>query len=422
MTEHTRAGPPPSVTPEEALQPWFGYVERALPPVLLVVATAIALIPEEHPPADPAGTLALATLAGAWVLLTDTVPPAWWRTTRWRAPVSFAGLVVFATVLMLRDPLFLVFLIAGFFVALRLRPLPVVFAALAVCSTLIHTIPQGGPVRALTEEPFLWLTIVAVQTLAIGGGAVLSDKIAEQNEARRKAVAELESALEENAGLHGQLLVQAREAGVLAERQRLSREIHDTLAQGFTGIITQLEAAAQARHDPAELDRHLAQATALARENLTDARRSVRALGPEVLDTAELPDALADVARRWSTMSGVPAEFTTTGTARPLHPEIEATLLRVTQEALANVAKHAQASRVGLTLSYMEDQVTLDVRDDGVGFGPEVPARTEHGGFGLAGMRHRVRRLAGTLHVESEPGAGTAVSASVPAISAGEPA
>jgi len=94
-----------------------------------------------------------------------------------------------------------------------------------------------------------------------------------------------------------------------------------------------------------------------------------------------------------------------------MHPEVEVALLRMAQEALANVAKHASASRVGLTLSYMEDVVTLDVRDDGVGFDLKRPSS----GFGLSAMRHRVHRLSGALFVESEPGGGTAISARVPA-------
>ena len=111
--------------------------------------------------------------------------------------------------------------------------------------------------------------------------------------------------------------------------------------------------------------------------------------------------------------------FTTTGTPRTVHPEVEVTLLRAAQEALANVARHAGASRVGLTLSYMEDLVTLDVRDDGAGFDPAVRRETsEKGGFGLAAMRERVQRLAGTLAVESEPGGGTAISACVPKVAA----
>jgi signal transduction histidine kinase len=117
----------------------------------------------------------------------------------------------------------------------------------------------------------------------------------------------------------------------------------------------------------------------------------------------------------------IDAVLTTTGDPRPMHADVEVTLLRAAQEALANVAKHAKAGRVGLTLSYMADVVTLDVRDDGVGFEPD--ARRAHGsadgGFGLAGMRQRVQRLAGRLDIESEPGGGTAISATVPAIPAG---
>ena len=130
---------------------------------------------------------------------------------------------------------------------------------------------------------------------------------------------------------------------------------------------------------------------------------------------------------RWSATSGVAGEVETTGDARALHPEVEVTLLRVAQEALANVAKHAGASRAGVTLSYMEDVVSLDVRDDGAGFTPANPSDGSRangsmadGGFGLVAMRQRVHRLAGQLEIESEPGAGTAVSASLPAIPLGE--
>ncbi len=106
----------------------------------------------------------------------------------------------------------------------------------------------------------------------------------------------------------------------------------------------------------------------------------------------------------------------TTGDVQPLHAEVEVALLRTAQEALANVAKHAGASRAWLTLSYMGDVVTLDVRDDGVGFTVPTESDRPGSGFGLTAMRQRVNRVAGTLAIESEPGAGTAVSARVPAI------
>jgi signal transduction histidine kinase len=232
----------------------------------------------------------------------------------------------------------------------------------------------------------------------------------------------LEEMMAENTGLQAQLLTQAREAGAGDERQRMAREIHDTLAQGLTGIITQLEAAQQTAHD-AERERRIDNAKRLARDSLAEARRSVQALRPQALEDSRLPDALAEEAARWTATSGVPAEVRTTGEPRALHPEVEVTVLRVEQEALANVAKHAAASHAWVTLSYMEDVVTLDVRDDGTGFA-QAGAGNEQGngggGFGLIAMRQRINRLAGQLEIESEPGAGTAVSASLPAIPLGE--
>jgi signal transduction histidine kinase len=207
----------------------------------------------------------------------------------------------------------------------------------------------------------------------------------------------------------------------------MAREIHDTLAQGLMGILTQLQAAQGAGTGIADdvAARHVDQAIGLARESLTEARRSVQALAPEPLVGARLPDAIQDVSRRWSDLHGLQVSFTTTGTPRVMRPEIEVALLRTAQEALANVAKHADATRVGLTLSYMEDLITLDVRDDGVGFvtvngsGPRRP-RHSQGGFGLGGMRQRVEGVAGTLAIESEPDGGTAISAAIPAVLLGE--
>ncbi|HEY3481417.1 MAG TPA: ATP-binding protein, partial [Streptomyces sp.] len=131
---------------------------------------------------------------------------------------------------------------------------------------------------------------------------------------------------------------------------------------------------------------------------------------------AQLPEALSRLARRVTETSGVDVGFETTGDARPLLPDLEETLYRVAQEALANAEKHAKASRIGLTLSYSDDLVLLDVVDDGVGF--HRGDRGEGTGFGLEAMHRRVRRVAGTLVIESAPGGGTAVNAQVPAIPA----
>jgi signal transduction histidine kinase len=292
---------------------------------------------------------------------------------------------------------------------------------------------SGGFHRPTVALVTIWVLLAGVDMVLIGVFTLLGVKTEEQNKARKQMIAELaeanhrlEQMIAENTGLQAQLLTQAREAGAGDERQRMAREIHDTIAQGLTGIVTQLEAAQQTTHD-AERERRIDNAKRLARDNLAEARRSVQALRPQALENSRLPEALADEVARWSVTSGVAGEVATTGEARALHPEVEVTLLRVAQEALANVAKHASASRAGVTLSYMEDVVSLDVRDDGAGFavaecnnghlGGETPAA---GGFGLIAMRQRVTRLAGQLEIESEPGAGTAISASLPAIPLGE--
>jgi signal transduction histidine kinase len=135
------------------------------------------------------------------------------------------------------------------------------------------------------------------------------------------------------------------------------------------------------------------------------------------LENDGLPEALKKTVAEWGERTGVRAEFTVTGTTEQLHEEVSATLLRIVQEALSNAARHARASRVGVTLSFMGDEVVLDIRDDGTGFDPlALPARSRSGGFGLDGMRARAERIAGSLAVESEPGHGTALSARVPLV------
>ena len=236
----------------------------------------------------------------------------------------------------------------------------------------------------------------------------------------------LERMMEENAGLHAQLVAQAREAGIFDERQRMAGEIHDTLAQGLTGILAQLEAAELAERDAPRRRRHLGLAKDLARDSLAEARRSVQALRPQQLEGARLPDALRGMSEKWTRTSGVPVRVEVDGEATPLQPALEVVLFRAAQEALANIAKHSQATRAGLTLSYMHDQVTLDVLDDGKGFDPNCPrteivedAEPQHvngTGYGLAAMRRRLRQVGGSLEIESAPGDGTTVSASVPAL------
>jgi signal transduction histidine kinase len=433
MSKSSAAGPtsaPPTPVPGSSspvspatTPPGFERWDRRLvdwcPYVTLAISAVLSLAWSNDPAGERLVTAGLVALAALWVFFGYTRAPRPRQANRTRMIVYFIGLLVIASALALREYLFFIFLITGFFHATMLRPWALVIVGVFATSVLVNSVIGGLP--NTTEWWTIWVAIIVIQTLAIGGGALLGERLAEQSEQRRQTVAKLETALEENAGLHAQLLTLAREAGVLDERQRMAAEIHDTIAQGLTGVVTQLEAAEQASDRPEDWQRHVRNAIGLARDSLSEARRSVEGSRPGRLETARLPDALAEVAREWSELNGVPVEVTTTGDVQPLHPEVEVALLRTAQEALVNVAKHANASHAWLTLSYMGDVVTLDVRDDGIGFA--VPAKTDDvqgdvrdGGFGLTAMRQRVNRVAGTLAIESEPGAGTAVSARVPAI------
>lgn len=206
-----------------------------------------------------------------------------------------------------------------------------------------------------------------------------------------------------------ELLEASRQTGILEERQRLAREIHDTLAQSFASIVVQLEAAEAAAENETSAGRYLEQARNSAREGLSEARRMVWALRPEILENASLPEALGRLLRRWQEESGVQATLTVTGGPRSLHPELEVSLLRIAQEALANVRKHSQAKTASVTLSYLDDLVLMDVQDDGVGLQPALA-----GSFGLRSMRERVERLGGMFTLESERGLGTILAVSLP--------
>ncbi|MET8349791.1 MULTISPECIES: sensor histidine kinase [unclassified Micromonospora] len=366
--------------------------------------------------------LFVAAATAAWVAWFVTLHPGW-ATQRVLMVVYYLGLLTFSAILVLDSPWYGFLAWSGFLHAFAL-PGNWRFAGVAVSAVLVATAQSGGLPSVLSHW-LLWGVLVLFN-LGLAGAVTWFSTVNDRQHAYRKQLVEelaetnrrLAETMRENDGLHAQLLTQAREAGVTDERQRMAREIHDTLAQGLTGIITQLEAAGVARDRHADWQRHVSGAITLARESLTEARRSVRAVRPEALEGTRLPEALAELTERWSTINEIRAEVNVTGDARPLHPEVEVTLLRTGQEALANVGRHARATRVGLTLSYMGDVVTLDVRDDGVGFAVDdlTDLGRPDGGYGLTVMRQRVARVGGELAVESEPGVGTAVSASVPAL------
>lgn len=223
--------------------------------------------------------------------------------------------------------------------------------------------------------------------------------------------ADLERAASENAVLQETVVAQARLAGIHDERQRLAREIHDTIAQDLAATLAQLQAAQHEENPRARVRR----ATDLVRVALGEARRSVMGLAPAPLASTSLVDAVTALVQEWGQHHPFRVDVVVTGDARPLHPEVEATVLRITQEALSNVSKHADPDRVGVTLTYEEEEIVLDVRDDGSGFDPDTSGTDSS--FGLRGMRQRAARLAGTLGIETRPAQGTAVSLRLPALS-----
>lgn len=269
------------------------------------------------------------------------------------------------------------------------------------------------------EPQRTWLQsqgVRAVLRLPLVAGDTVLGMIAVHHKERAfwyEGEAELAQALAGQASLAVQLTrlaEQARRAAVVEERNRFAQEIHDTLAQGFTGIHIQLEAAQHALENgaPEAAGRHMETAGELARESLAEARRSVHALRPLALEEVSLPDALGRMIRRLGGPSGMEISFATAGTPRHLPEEVEDNLLRMCQEALANALRHAAATEVRVRLEYHCKSVRVTVTDNGPGFNVER-ALAAGRGLGLRGLRERAARIGGRLELRSRPGEGTTV-------------
>ncbi|WP_433384682.1 sensor histidine kinase [Actinoplanes sp. CA-142083] len=387
-----------------------------VPYVLLAFLAALTVAYKHDQPGSLAIDLALCAAAAVWNLVFFTVHPPW-RERRGIMSVFLAGLILFGLIMVIRNPWFGFYSVALYFYAFRIIGWPRELFFIAGTAVVAGTAQATGLDYHSWFGWVQWATVVVANVVPLCLLAWFGEIVFRHQDSREAALREaqeanarLAAALADNAALQEKLVEQARTAGVLDERARMAREIHDTLAQGLTGIVTQLQAAEHAADEPAAWRRHHDAATALARESLTEARRSVNELRPEPLETGRLADAITEVAAKWSARQGVPAQVTVTGETRTLRPEAEVALLRTAQEALANVAKHAPtATRVGLTLSYMDQQTALDVRDDGPGI-----TDNGHRGFGLEAMRQRIEALDGTLQIESEAGMGTGISVCVP--------
>jgi len=212
------------------------------------------------------------------------------------------------------------------------------------------------------------------------------------------------------------LMERMREVAVLGERNRMAREIHDTLAQEFTGISLQLEMAELAlQEDPSAVQNHLDRAKNLAVHGLNEAMRSVWDLVPQALEERPLEAALEEEVREFRAAGREQTSFTVSGKRRELPSAVQAALLRICQEALTNVRRHARATRVRVVLSFHPDAVHLRVKDNGTGFDVEAMKARERGrSFGLIAMEQRVRLLGGTFAVKSRKGEGALVEVRIP--------
>jgi signal transduction histidine kinase len=366
--------------------------------LLLAYATFEATTGASQSVASKAVRLSLAAVLGVWYWA--------WLVARPRAPrrdvVYLVGAVGLWAPLIALDP---VFLTLGFGVLA-----PFCLHDLRHGAAVVLVVAVGW-IWQLTRErgAISWPAVAAVCVFAAGTllSVAYMGTIVRRSRERQRLIEQLQAT-------RAELAAAERQAGTLAERQRLARDLHDTLTQGFASVVLLLEAAQESLARGRPVDRHIEQALRSARDNLAESRRVVWALRPRPLAEQPLPQALGQLTGRLAEETGLHAEALVTGTSRRLPGHVEEALLRVAQEALANVRKHAAASRVTLTLSYLEDAVTLDVADDGVGF-EQAAAATAAGGLGLRAMRERVEGLGGRLVVESAPGEGTTIAVEVPA-------
>ncbi|MGW1256240.1 sensor histidine kinase [Streptomyces sp. NPDC002513] len=350
--------------------------------------------------ADGPAPLAASLGTGA-VLAAGAVSPAVHRSRR-RAAVWLAALSAAWLVLLVLSPDGLWAAFPLYFLQLHLLPvrwsLPSVAltAAAAIASFLVHT-------SQLTPGAFIGPLLGA----AVAVATVLGYEALYRESERRRAL------IEELVATRADLAAAERTAGVLAERERLAQEIHDTLAQGLSSIQLLLRAAQRLLPEGSPAAPHIEQARTAAQDNLAEARRFVRALTPPDLERGSLTGALERLGA--SAAVGAPTvAFSVSGTPVELPTPYEVALLRIAQSALGNTLRHAQAARAEITLSFMETSVSLDVVDDGVGFAPEDVRRDGDGGFGLPAMHARAESLGGTLTVESAPGQGTALAVTLP--------
>ena len=365
---------------------WNAYFGLALVGVLAIVA----LQPE--PERDRGIVVALLLiLSSAYLLIGRQAIRSFddrpgWRT--WLYVVIMIACFVPATLILPAAAFGLGALIPQLYMSLPQR-----FAG-ATTALLMSGVGIRWVTSAVTDPRIAAFILVAMFGCAVTTGAMIG-WMGDQNAERARLIAELDRTRDELAEAH-------RQAGMLAERERITGDIHDTVGQEL-GAISMLIQAAEAESGPSE---HLTAARQAARNSLAEVRALISAMTPPALVDGDLVQAIEDLGDNCRPEAAVQI----TGDRRILSAACDTALLRVTQEGLTNAAKHAEAHQVAVQLEYRLQHVVLQICDDGRGF--SCSASTN--GFGLRGMRARVERLGGQLIIDSAPGNGTKITAVLP--------
>ncbi|NBH11213.1 sensor histidine kinase [Amycolatopsis sp. SID8362] len=378
----------------------FNWLWEILFAVAYLATTVLVVLDEADPLRTAVAVGALTALALTYLLWgRGVVRDEGHLPQRWTLAVVvlvLVGVSVFAAT----TASFILFMVCPLlFSTLEFRP-AAAFTTVAILLSPASAVVNDG-LRGPTLHILLPMTAILIVFGILSGKFILH--VIEESRARADLIARLEASQAEVARL-------SREAGTAAERERLAREIHDTLAQGFTSIVTLAQAIeSEVDTDPAAARRHAELAARTARDNLTEARGMVAALAPADLTSGSLVDAVRRQANRLADEAGLAVRYEVDGALPALPMAGEVVLLRGAQEALNNVRRHAAASTVSVTLSVVDDAVRLSVRDDGAGFDPD-----HADGFGLRGMRSRAEQVGGRLSVRSGP-SGTELTLEVPA-------
>ncbi len=371
---------------------------------LVTVGTVLLVL--ANPTGSPTGTAVSAVLVGVLEVVYFVMARPGQAGIRADGPRAWAfaatALVLFTTAATLSPwaALLLFALTPQVFLLLSPRPATIVTVALNVAPLLLRLLTQPTTPRGIIQD--VGSTAFVITFSLFFASRILS--ISRQNEERRLLIEQLREREAEIAALSA-----AR--GAEAERTRISREMHDTLAQGFASIVTLGHAVqGELERDPDGARRHVELITSTARENLAESRRIIAALGPGRLDGSSLPEAIGRTVDAWRATTGTDVRLEVSGEPLGTPPATDVVALRLVQESLENVRKHARPGQVDVSLRYVERELEVEVHDDGAGF--DASARTA--GYGLAGMRSRVAEAGGSLELTTAPGRGTTVRAVLP--------